>query len=502
MAPHLLNVDVATSRTDGNGSAHSSGQYRLTVLHPATTPGGRQQALIGDRGGALPISLAIDTINKHFLYGLWGSRTGIIRELEPGVLKRYNDSELRAEFSNIVLEVPVVDQDGVTTYEYGPALGWWMKHYKRRQYAEVVFDPVGTPLGNAYNLWRGLAVTPEVGVKRDLVRACRRMLQHLRVIICAGDGACFSYLLDWMGHLVQHPGVQMGVMPVLLSEAEGTGKSTIGFWLTKICGRHSQVVSDAEQLVGKFNANLEQCIFVLANELSFAGDHKTARRLKAFITDPWLRIEPKGIEAYQVRNITNTMLTSNASWAVPAGTDARRFFVLDVSTAKLGNTSYFDALYYEASHGGLEAFLAVLLSRDLSAFKPAAFPRTRALSRQQIKSLEPAAEWLMAVGQHEDGALGHPSGLTIDLPAQITFQTLAESCAQWSRSHNKHPPHEVELGGLLTKVVGARRRRAATHIQRNSIGWGFINRPNARCYSMPDGPTLLAALMAAKGVKL
>jgi hypothetical protein len=327
------------------------------------------------------------------------------------------------------------------------------------------------------------------------------MLWHLRHIICNNHGSRFTYLVNWMAHLVQRPGVKMRTMPVLVSESEGTGKTTVGEWLVRILQHHARIVSDAKMLLGKFNASLEYAVFVLANELSFAGDHNTARLLKAFITDSWLRIEPKGYEAYTVPNLVNLMLTTNAEWAVPAGTGARRLFVLDVNNAKAGDIAYFQALRDEVDSGGLEAFLALLLSRDLSRFNPDMFPRTRALARQQIMSLEPAAAWLYAAADVSDAAFGHPSGHSISLPAFVSFQTLAEACSGWCRTNGKHPPSQIELGRLLTAVTGGKQRRIAKVIEKISGFHRVTDIPNTWGYDLQDRVSTITGLFQAKGIR-
>jgi hypothetical protein len=475
-----------------------------TVLPASTTPGGRQAAILGLRGGAIPLADALDTINGQFFMARWGGRQSIIRIQEDGDIKRCNNEELNIFFSNISVEVPVINPSGVASYDYVPALKWWMVNPLRRQYHEVTFDPTDQIDRNLYyNQWRGFALQPAIGSARTLVRACRFMLWQLRHIVCNNDGLSFTYLVNWMAHLVQRPGIKMRTMLVLVSEGEGTGKTIVGEWLVRILQFHTRTVSDATMLLGKFNAPLEYAVFVLANELSFAGDHNTARLLKAFISDSSLRIEPKGYEAYMVPNRINLMLTTNAEWAVPAGTDARRFFVREVSKARSGNITYFQALRDEVDNGGLEAFLALLLSRDLSHFNPDVFPRTSALARQQIMSLEAAAAWLYAAADVSDAAFGHPSGLSISLPAFVSFQTLAEACSGWCRTNGKHPPSQIELGRLLTAVTDGKQRRVAKAIEKhNSWDTSVRDIPNTRGYDLQERATILAALLETKGVRL
>jgi hypothetical protein len=79
-------------------------------------------------------------------------------------------------------------------------------------------------------------------------------------------------------------------------------------------------------------------------------------------------------------------MSSNADWVVPAGADARRYFVLNVSDAQMQKTDYFAAISKQMENGGREALLQFLLHRDLSGFEVRRVPQTDALAQQKAHS--------------------------------------------------------------------------------------------------------------------
>ena len=84
--------------------------------------------------------------------------------------------------------------------------------------------------------------------------------------------------------------------------------------------------------------------------------------LKALITEPFLTIEAKYQNAIQMPNFVHLMMASNEEWVVPAGLEARRFFVLEVSPDRANDHAYFAALWSEMANGGYEAMLHDLVS--------------------------------------------------------------------------------------------------------------------------------------------
>jgi hypothetical protein len=81
-------------------------------------------------------------------------------------------------------------------------------------------------------------------------------------------------------------------------------------------------------------------------------------------------------------------MTSNEDWVVPAGMNERRFCVLDVDPRCEQNYEYFREIDEELAHGGLGYLLADLLAFDLDTVNLRPIPRTQALLKQKIRSLE------------------------------------------------------------------------------------------------------------------
>ena len=53
---------------------------------------------------------------------------------------------------------------------------------------------------------------------------------------------------------------------------------------------------NAKHLVGHFNAHLQHCSVLFADEAFFAGDRSHESVLKGLITEETLLIEPKGVD--------------------------------------------------------------------------------------------------------------------------------------------------------------------------------------------------------------
>lgn len=263
----------------------------------------------------------------------------------------------------------------------------WLKSPDRREYPNGIgLYPDGSAPPGTFNLWRGFSVEP---IKGDTKQA----LTFIKHVICGGDERVFLYLLGLLATFVQKPGDPAEVA-IVMRGGRGIGKSTLGRWFVQIFGGHGMHVLHSRHLVGNFNAHLRGTCFLFADEAFFAGDRAGADVLKGLITEPTITIERKGIDAFAARNRLKIMMASNSDWVVPAGTDERRYLVLEVSDVKKQDSGYFGKLAAHMEAGGLAALLWFLLNYDLSKFNVRDVPRTGALDRQKLLSLPPLLAWI------------------------------------------------------------------------------------------------------------
>jgi hypothetical protein len=301
-------------------------------------------------GGVLDPATALLLMNSHFLGSVRDGEVGIFRIEDDETLTFLPLDQLNLLLSNIFVQV-----GGKAPGETGktiPILKFWLAHRDRRWCRRIVFEPSGNIHPDDYNLWRGFAVKPKAGFQKQ-----RRLLRHIYLIICRRDKTKFKYLMKYLAWTVQNPHRHAEVVVVFKSDAEGCGKSTVGAVMLEIFGPiHGLLVDNKEQLLGTFNAHLETVCFILGEEVLWAGDAKTTDLLKSRATASVIPIEAKYRQQRQVPNRLHIMLTTNHSWAIAAGVQARRYFVCEVSDEVAQDRSWFDPLYEDLKAGGQRNF--------------------------------------------------------------------------------------------------------------------------------------------------
>jgi phage/plasmid-associated DNA primase len=288
-------------------------------------------------------------------------------------LRLYTPRDFRTLNENNVIKI--AGEDGKVKEINGAV--FWLKSKNRHEYEDIVFCPNNDD-ETVFNLWQGFAVEPKENA------SCELYLKHIYDVIADKDEKIYEYIVSWLADLVQHPERKPGTSLVLKGN-KGTGKGTFVKYLQIIFGKHFLQMTNPSHLVGKFNYQLRDKILVFADELFFAGDKASEGILKSLITEDTLLCEPKGLNAYSVKNYMRIIMASNNDWVIPAGIKERRYVMLNVSDVHIQDRKYFKQIQNELENGGPEALLHYLINYKIK-IDIGEIPKTKELLNQMLMS--------------------------------------------------------------------------------------------------------------------
>ncbi|WP_396617311.1 primase-helicase family protein [Lysobacter soli] len=343
----------------------------------------------------------ITELNLEHAVVLMGDKAVILRETrnDRGArdVRFLAATAMKTYFSNRTVVVDTLDGHGRLRSKQVPVFDDWMRSPRRRSYAGVTFAPSNNLPADYYNLWGGFAVPPlDCGLLSAALK-CRRLLAHLKVNVCNGNREHFRYLLAWTADMMQAPDEKKGVALVLRGE-KGVGKSTFSDVVRSLLGEHAIKVSHMRHLTGNFNRHLSDKLLIVAEESFWAGDKGDEGPLKDMITSDTLTVEAKGIDAVEIRSLCRIIMVTNSEWAVPATGDERRYFVLDVGSARRQDHDYFAAIHRQLNstdREGLRALLTFLLRFPIARYNLRRVPETVALRSQRTLSLDLHAQFIL-----------------------------------------------------------------------------------------------------------
>ena len=123
----------------------------------------------------------------------------------------------------------------------------------------------------------------------------------------------YCYIISWFAGLFTN---LSGINRVALAmiSPQGTGKGTLIEFMELLLRSINVVsVSGVNEVTGKFNSLLQSKRLININEMSSTKEEFKANfdKIKSYITDPTMKIEPKGVNPYTINNISNFILFTN-----------------------------------------------------------------------------------------------------------------------------------------------------------------------------------------------
>lgn len=283
----------------------------------------------------------------------------------------------------------------------------WAEHPERKlvRPRDVGFDPGGTDPAVKCNLWGGWETSPQAG-------DCERLLELLHYM-CNGDAGAgaadlHDWVLKWLAYPIQHPGAKMKTA-LVMHGPQGVGKNMFFETIMAIYGRYGRVI-DQSALEDKFNDWASRKLFLLADEVIARSDlYHVKNKLKSFITGDWIRINPKGMQAYDERNHANLVFLSNEAMPVAIEEDDRRHAVV-WTPPELSRAFYAD-VKHEIDNGGIAALHHHLLHLDLGDFTTATRPPvTSAKSELIMLGLDSSSRFFYSLNDGDiDGIQPRPA---------------------------------------------------------------------------------------------
>jgi hypothetical protein len=326
--------------------AHGAGAFKAQVLDMAFEYG--------------PCK-ALHTMNEKMVY---------VRD--PGLLYDYaNKMKLSAAqfvqhaYSNAWHTVVTQQKEGNKITRVNTAKAW-MEWEHRAELRGIVYEPGSPEITDAgyLNGWTGWGFKEP---KKGDIKPWLDLLGHL----FGGAAAARHWFECWLAWPIKHPGYKMASAALLWGAAQGSGKTLIGHTMMKLYGKNGAEIKDHD-LESPRNEWAENKQFILADDITGSSNRRLANRLKTMITQKELRLDPKFIPSYSVRDCINYYFTSNDPDALFLDDGDRRFFIHEVMAGKLSVDQRKAFVSWMESEDGIAALAHYLLTMDTGDFDPRA----------------------------------------------------------------------------------------------------------------------------------
>ena len=202
------------------------------------------------------------------------------------------------------------------------------------------------------------------------------ILSYMKEVLCSDKEESYNFLLKWISNMLKG---NKNNSCLYMKGIQGVGKSSLFVFLSKyVIGNKLCLETGSDPIRTKFNEILGGKLLVCIEELenfSKAEWESISSTLKRMITSDRITLQNKCTKAYESTNINNYILCSNND--AVKDDDGRRYFILDISTHKVGDLQYYNKLYdcFDMDTG--KAFFHYVYQLDTTNFNPQSFPLTQ-----------------------------------------------------------------------------------------------------------------------------
>ena len=159
-----------------------------------------------------------------------------------------------------------------------------------------------------------------------------RDTSHIYTYIQHIAGECYMWLLAWLRAKLLYPTVKTQVVPIIVSRAQGSGKTTFAEVICKgLFGKENVIVSDQYDSTARFNADYADALIVCQEEKELEDRRNPAGALKSRATATTIRKELKGVDPIYQESYTDFIMTTNKDVPIKfdGREDQRRFMIME-----------------------------------------------------------------------------------------------------------------------------------------------------------------------------
>lgn len=374
------------------------------------------------------------------------------------------NTEVDPHFNRVICTFCPSESSFVLRYKNKPIHGYgdvttqgeaWIIHPERREYDAIAFMP-GHDLGpRTYNLWHGFQATPiDEG-------SCSKSIAFIRTVICMDCKITYTYIMNYLAHLVQRPW-ELAEVAIVMRGLQGTGKNTFMKIIQALIGcEHYVELTQMAHLTGQFSAQRAGALVIFANEALWGGNKQDEGTYKALVSDSLTMLERKHVDASQIKNFARVFVGSNHPFPVVRDEDDRRHVVLDVLATHKEEGDYFAAIENEIINGGADKLMYMLMNRDIKGWHPRRIPLPLLMRGwdMKIRSGTSIIEWYFEC--LEDGFIAHEGeDYARTWKPHLLTQTCHDVYSAWCRKRNRYVENRETLGTALLRWGCEKRRES------------------------------------------
>ena len=181
----------------------------------------------------------------------------------------------------------------------------------------VLNEQQNNPNYNYYNMFCGY--NPLINTiynieKHDVIV---KPIKDLCLELCEGNTTYFNYFWKFLAHMIQKPQERLPIAFIFKSN-QGVGKNVFLNAIGNIIGKNHYITSsNPNDFFGEHAEGFSNKLLVNMNECDVKGTFCYEAKLKSFITEDTITVNPKGVRPFELRNYARLVIFTNGQKPLP-----------------------------------------------------------------------------------------------------------------------------------------------------------------------------------------
>ncbi len=240
-----------------------------------------------------------------------------------------------------------------------------------------------------FNIWSGFQAKRVAAMTAAMTEGLAIIKDHIMEVWANNNSEYYNYIVSWFAGLFTNLS-SINKRALVMVSPPGCGKNTMIELLELLLKKRNILnTTGIASITQKHNSAIQNKRLVVINEMSSTKEEFKSNfdKIKSYITDSTISIEPKGVNAYEIDNISNYMLFTNHRDAVIVEEKDRRYPIFEMNSVHANNEVYFGNIRSKCFNQDVaDAFYTYLL--DFEAVSLVNIPDTE-IRREMINLSKP-----------------------------------------------------------------------------------------------------------------
>jgi hypothetical protein len=227
--------------------------------------------------------------------------------------------------TSIIIAFEHIRTDNITHEKIinGSFVSEWLKDPKIKQYNRIDFNPVNDINGSLkddktiYNLFQGYNPKIKTEFNKEKQQTILKPFLDITQELCGGIKKDMEYFIKFIAQMIQKPTEKVPIAFIIKGK-QGTGKTMILNTIGSVVGqKHYISSSNPKDFFGDYAEGFYHKLLVNLNECEGKNTFDFEGKIKSFISEDKITINPKNVRPSEVNNNARVIVTTNKANPIP-----------------------------------------------------------------------------------------------------------------------------------------------------------------------------------------